>query len=266
MPYHNTFRLVAYGRETGYLKQYLQQGFDPYDYEYELAEYLGDETDVRDDDGDIDFDKLSEWIQNASEDSLDAFREYVAQQSHEYGGSDRPAYQEMEYRRFVKPTWLVHFTDDPDEIAEKGFIYGFGDYRGLALTTHYTDEVRKMGPGYNFAFVLGSRDAHDASSGKYGQHAVVFWGSGVEAYHYGDEENQLIFWGPDIPTDRIFAMHSGDSGWYVEDATGRTILEGKDFEEAAEWVTNNYRMLNQTEDKIRRRQRVTAGSQDIRNL
>ncbi len=188
--------------EQGYLKRYLESGFDPNDYAEELADWLESEEsgDWRDEDGLPDYDKLYEWVDSATAGRIEEFRRHI-EESRLPSSLDRPVYEHMEYSRLVRPTWLVHFTDDPDDIAENGFKYGWDGTEGLGLTTHFTDNVRKRGPGYNFAFVVGSRDARNAASGyfdadpKYGKHAVVFWVGGVEAYHYGDEESQVIFWG-----------------------------------------------------------------------
>jgi len=278
MPYHSIRRLLAYGPEQGHLKRYLESGFDPNDYHWELADWLeegeGDQQ-WHDEDG-PDYEKLYEWTDSAPQARIDEFEAHVKDTPHFDGGPARPVYEHMSFNRLVKPTWLVHFTDDPLDIAENGFKYGWDSTEGLGLTTHFTDTARKRGAGYNFAFVLGSRDARNASSGhrvdgpKYGRHAVVFWAGGVEAYHYGDEENQVIFWGPEVAPDRIFAVwNGGDDGWHVQDASGRVVFgadpdayhedaAAKDFEDAAEWTASNHRMLSRVEEKRRRRRRERA--------
>jgi len=277
MPYHSIRRLLAYGPEQSHLKRYLESGFDPNDYHEDLADWLGDEEpdqQWRDEDGFTD-DKLYEWVDSAPQARIDEFKAYVEELPHISDGPDRPAYEHMAYSRLVRPTWLVHFTDDPLDIAENGFKYGWESTEGLGLTTHFTDAARKRGAGYNFAFVLGSPDARNASSRdgggpKYGGHAVVFWADGVEAYHYGDEENQVIFWGPEVVPDRIFAVwNGGDDGWHVQDASGRVVFgadpdvyhedaAAKDFEDAAEWTVANHRMLSRVEEKRQRRRRERA--------
>ncbi len=296
MPYHSIRKLLAYGPEQGMLHRYLQEGFDPYDYSYELEDWLlehvceecdaGDDPDCEKCKGEMKA-KVGEatggddslaWIDGASDADLARFREHVESRVQRGDmGPDRPAYEHMSFNRLVKPTWLVHFTDDPESIASDGFTHGWDSTEGLGLTTHFSDEARKRGPGFNFAFVLGSRDAKNAarsdwrSSGpKYGKHAVVFWAGGVEAYHYGDEEDQVIFWGLEVGQDRIFAMRNGDDGWWVDDATGRTVFgidqgapyddraEAKGFEETAEWIVSNHRMLSGTDEKADRRRRELA--------
>lgn len=305
MSYHSIRRLLAYGPEQGHLKRYLEEGFDPYDYSHELKQWLeesvcgecgsGDDPDCKECEGGLrakvdemtaDGDDPQAWLGTASESDLVRLRDDLEEQKlHGYMGGpsgrdigpDRPVYEHMSFERLVKPTWLVHFTDDPSEIASEGFKYGWENTEGLGLTTHFTDEARKRGPGFNFAFTLGSRDARIASGSryddgpKYGTHAVVFWAGGVEAFHYGDEESQVIFWGPEVPPSRIFALWNGkDDGWYVRNAVDRVVFgvdpdvlyderaPAKDFEQAAEWAAANHRMLAGTQEGVERVERERA--------
>lgn len=292
MPYHSIRRLLAYGLEQGTLHRYLRQGFDPYDYDYEIGQWLdehaceecgaGDDPDCDKCGGDLKAkvdeaaagDDWSAWIDTASEGDLARFREHMEQGGRLDMGPHRPAYEHMSFNRLVRPTWLIHFTDDPEAIASEGFTHGWDSTTGLGLTTHFTDEARHRGPGYNFAFTVGSRDARNALNSrhgpKYGKHAVVFWAGGVEAYHYGDEEDQVIFWGPEVSPSRIFAVMNGPDDWYVEDAAGRVVFgvdsdapydersPAKEFEDAVAWVVANHRMLSRVEDRRQRRERAKA--------
>jgi len=294
MPYHSAHRLFAYSPEQGMLMRYLREGFDPYDYECLLEDWLqehaceecgsGDDPDCDSCGGklkakaDAAADDPLSWLDGASEGDLERFREYVEQRVGGMDmGADRPAYEHMSFSRLVRPTWLVHFTDDPESIQSDGFQYGWDSTEGLGLTTHFTDNARKRGPGFNFAFVLGSRDAdRAASSGKYGKEAVVFWAGGVEAYHYGDEEDQVIFWGPEVDPSRIFAVrHDDDNDWYVEDASGRVVFgvdryapyderaEAKDFDEAAKWVVGNHRMLSGVRERAEKARRERQRARQV---
>lgn len=295
MPYHSIRRLLAYGPEQGMLKRYLKEGFDPYDYSYELEDWLaeeaceecgaGDDPDCEKCKGELKA-KVEEvtggddslaWIDRASDADIARFREHVENNASRFdAGPAKPAYEHMSFNRLVKPTWLVHFTDDPYAIASEGFTHGWDSTEGLGLTTHFSDEARSRGPGFNFAFTVGSRDARNALNSrgqgpKYGKHAVVFWAGGVEAYHYGDGEDQMIFWGPEVSPSRIFALWNGeDDGWCVRNAVDRVVFgvdpdapyderaAGKDFEEAAEWVVANHRMLSGTQEGVDRVERERA--------
>ncbi len=88
-------------------------------------------------------------------------------------------------------TWLIHFTDaNPQDIINSGFRGR--DLDILALTTHYK-EGSHPGP-YALAFRLSQVSGHGRDFGKYGKNAVLFKAKeAAEAYHYGDEENQVVF-------------------------------------------------------------------------
>ena len=155
-----------------------------------------------------------------------------------------------------RTTWLVHFTDEPDEVCTKGFKFGMADMETLGLTTAYTNKsYKKSSGGYNFAFVADSRYARQAASAKkYGKHAVLFQAAGVEVYHYGDEEAQIIFWGPAVdPRDIIPLKHYPDQEreWVVEpnvhanqsigqDSKSGGLYHSESYVDAVHWVEHNY--------------------------
>ena len=233
-----------------YLRNYLRSGFDPWDYVDYVEDFLNS-NDI-DFDESIDSEEIGEkWIQQASPEDLETFKNYIENRNpNSYIESLEPAYRHLDFRRIQNPGWLVHFTNEPWSIVKEGFIYGHEEYSGLGLTTHKTEEARKKYSGFNFAFDADSRGASDAAgSGKYGKHAVVFWGSGVVAYHWGDEESQVIFWGPSVDRNMIFALYKDSGDWEVVAENGRTMIYGKSFDEAVDWVENNYRMLQQIREK-----------------
>ena len=240
---------ASYSNEIGYLNRYLKEGFDPNDYEFELKTYLENQGQEFDEDLEY-YDIAQEWLGKASKEDLEKFKKWV-QNRPPSDMTDSPAYEAMSYNSFVKPTWLVHFTDDPYSIAREGFKYGHEDTHGLALTTWYTNEARKRHAGYNFAFKVGSRDARIcARQNKYGKHAVVFWGAGVEAYHSGDEEDQIIIWGPSVNTNLIFPVLNEEGSWVVNDwRNDKLLIKDDDFNKVAEWVVNNNQMLQQIRNK-----------------
>lgn len=240
---------ASYSNEIGYLNRYLKEGFDPNDYEFELKTYLENQGQEFDEDLEY-YDIAQEWLGKASKEDLEKFKKWV-QNRPPSDMTDSPAYEAMSYNSFVKPTWLVHFTDDPYSIAKEGFKYGHEDTNGLALTTWYTNEARKRHAGYNFAFKVGSRDARIcARQNKYGKHAVVFWGAGVEAYHSGDEEDQIIIWGPSVNTNLIFPVLNEEGSWVVNDwRNDKLLIKDDDFNKVAEWVVNNNQMLQQIRSK-----------------
>ena len=180
-----------------------------------------------------------------------------------YDPSDAPTSTHLTVQKnqpLHRLTWLVHFTDKPDNIATKGFTIGMSDPDKLGLTTYFhSDSFDKAHGGYNFAFIADSKDAKNASTGhgyqpKYGNHAVMFQNSGIHVYHYADEENQIIFWGPDVKPRDIVVLHNNSGDWevmartfYYKDKTPSfdKVLykggkEGSNFEQCVDWVMNNF--------------------------
>lgn len=118
----------------------------------------------------------------------DIFKLYLEQADTE---ADDPSYRLLRDPKPFPRNWLVHFTDNAEPIAGWGFLRGRSDYTELGLTTWLPPAE---GPGYNFAFAM-----EDASSKgtQYGNEAVIFTAPGVEVWHTGDRERQIVFWGAD---------------------------------------------------------------------
>lgn len=162
--------------------------------------------------------------------------------------SEAPTWAHMDLQKpklLPRDTWLVHFTDKPYDIASQGFTIGMDQMDKLGLTTWYKNEgdYKKHG-GYNFAFVAKGRHAsYAASKGKYGRDAVVFQNSGVHAYHYGDEEEQVIFWGEEVSPKDIIVLVNEHGDWQVKTRhrlrNGETTLFSGDFEACVNWVIQN---------------------------
>jgi hypothetical protein len=143
-------------------------------------------------------------------------------------------------------TWLVHFSDNAYDISREGFMFGMHDVSKLGLTTHYSNKsFEKSGGGYNFAFIANGRYARwAAETGKYGREAVMFQNSGVRAYHFSDEEEQIMFNGADVDPRMIILLRKTGDGWAV--TTRYTIrnrdylYSGGDFTDCVNWVINHY--------------------------
>jgi hypothetical protein len=150
-------------------------------------------------------------------------------------------YLSAEKKLLPRDTWLVHFTDHAGAVVANGFTHGTSDVDALGLTTYTKHEAKSMG-GYNFAFEAGSRHAlWAAQKGKYGKQAVMFMNSGVKAWHSSDEEDQIIFWGPEVDRHSIIRLFNEYGDWSVHDVrTNRPIVTG-DFEKVVDWVMRNTR-------------------------
>ena len=242
---------IAYHNEEHYLRKYLEMEFDPYDYSNDVPDFLEARfIEFEHDEGMENYEIGEKWIEQASEEELTQFKEYILSRS-DLDDGDAPGYIHLSDPKQLKAGWLVHFTDEPWSIEKRGFIYGHEDFRGIGLTTWKSEEGRKKRPGFNFAFRADSRySTWAANKGGYGKHAVVFWSSGIEAYHSGDEEDQVIFWGPSVRKDIIFPIYN-EGDWYIEGEDGRRLIEGREFDFIVDWVIANYRTLQQIKAKVR---------------
>lgn len=148
----------------------------------------------------------------------------------------------MGRRGYMPPDeWLIHFSDDADEIWQTGFKYGQPNMDRLALTSHQHKAQKSTG-GYDFAFVASGRDAATAAkNSKYGRHAVMFKAAGIPIYHYSDEETQVVFWGPSVPpSETVFLSRDGDD-WAVMARRGRRkVLFTGEFRRCVAWVAANH--------------------------
>lgn len=151
-----------------------------------------------------------------------------------------------------RTTWLVHFSNNADDIVLQGFEIGAEDMTDIALTKF--DRGKKY-PGYNFAFIADSRYANRAAaspygrrdgSGKYGEDAVMFMNSGVHFYHYGDEEDQIVFYGPEA-NDFILLKYvdgkynvEGNRNYKGHDYIFSPNEDSNSFEQCVNWVKQNW--------------------------
>lgn len=258
MNWYATYKLSSYDMELAYLRDHLKHGFDPYDFMSQLRDFLQSHGDMKEEWKDLDEEQLiEEWLKVADDKDKSRFRDWITYKNDNdtYSPYYQPAYMHMDFKRISKPGWLVHFTSDPYSIRRHGFLYGhpveYG-YEGLALTTW--KQNRKTGAGFNFAFEAFTKGADiAASSAKYGKHCVIFWSAGVEVYHYGDSEYQVLFWGPSVNKSMIFAIYNGDNGWCAESPAKDFCFDN--FESACSWVVENYRMIQNIRDKSERKRR-----------
>lgn len=165
---------------------------------------------------------------------------------HRHDPTEAPSWAFFEDPRLVRPNvWLIHFTDDARSVRDTGFTRGVEDVERLGLTTHLSD-VEKEGGGFSFAFIANSRDALQAGD-KYGREAVMFRAVGVRAYHTGDDENQVIFWGESVsPASIVALVPVENTNEFCVLTKGRMRDRGRDcafkgqLADAIAWVERNY--------------------------
>lgn len=97
--------------------------------------------------------------------------------------------------------WMMHFTPVPDGIAKDGFMKGEPNFLKLGMNWG----VHSESEGYNYGFLpedaiekYGSLQAARKIWLFGGKGGVVFFKApAIKAYHFGDEIDQAIFWGPE---------------------------------------------------------------------
>ncbi len=162
----------------------------------------------------------------------------------------------MEYEGIYKKNWIIHFTsaENAQYITKDGFTYGTSDVERLGLTTWYKKEAKKYG-GFNFGYNINTykryyRDSGWGNTFKYGDSCIMAMVSGIRVEHYGDQEEQIIFWGKSASS--ILMIYDSDAydsdtygselkgDYYVENyKTGKAIYSG-DFEDVVDWVVKNH--------------------------
>jgi ADP-ribose pyrophosphatase YjhB (NUDIX family) len=249
-------------------KEYLPQQF-PYFFDDFMEEediyfdFERPKNEYVDSNGEIAFDEelegydLIEWVEQNNKELYDKYANYlyakIESNCLDVEDSEYPAWSYFSRDvKLVKNQWLIHFTNEPDDIAINGFKYGVDEIDKLGLTTQLSDFDKKYG-GYNFAYLLSDfnrygKAGHGSRGGeyKYGKEAVIFRASGLEVYHHGDEEPQVIFYGN--TATNIIPINAGqNSKWAVYNRkTGRAIIESDDLEKIAYWVDKNYAQYYKT--------------------
>lgn len=139
-----------------------------------------------------------------------------------------PTYLTVDYERDVEDEWLIHGTNYASDIESGGFTRGVWDYATLSLTTQLVDSV-KTG-GFNFAFYADKFSESDVLA--YGKEAVVFQASGIETWHHGDQQRQIIFLGE--TAHDIHAIQRSSYGDYYA-SLGEEEFVGS-LQECANWI------------------------------
>ena len=182
------------------------------DYAYDIPEFFNNDRDAIMELSDDELDVLEAYKNNqADEEDLLKLLENHPDIKEAFGHFCRSiAYQDNRAARYIydynqdvysNNQWLIHFTPNPGEIALNGFTKGTQDMEELGVT-HGSQRYEE---GYNFAFIADKATNNEAryylGHDGYGNlddnaGAVMFKADGIEAYHGGDCQDQVIFWGP----------------------------------------------------------------------
>jgi hypothetical protein len=187
--------------------------------------------------------QMKKYYDNISDDQYKSFKKWY-DESADVREDEKGAESSMvlvDKNLIKRETWLVHFTNDAIGIQNEGFKYGHPTWKGLHLSVF--SKTRKKQPGYNFAFIADSKDAEIAyRNKKYGNEFVMFQSSGVHAWHAGDDENQVIFYGPDTETKSIVAcVPVKDDEYEIYQPNDKKVnIPSGNFNKISNWVINNY--------------------------
>lgn len=189
--------------------------------------------------------EIIDWLEQHNKPLFDQFANYLYEKI-KYNelnipDQDYPAWSFFSEGKLVKNKWLIHFTNEPWSIAKNGFTHGVSEIEKLGLTTHFGEFEKKYG-GYNFAFraEIYQHYARGRHGYKYGQEAVMFIGSGIEVYHHGDEEPQVIFWGKNAKYIVPITKEYGDVYAVHNIKSGNIIYKHYDLDNVVSWVIRNY--------------------------
>jgi len=204
-----------------YIKEYIEKIY----YRYSEFEDL-----LNDDEFDYEDESLIEMFLNMLEENnlCDHFISIMRDIVDYY---ELPSWCTMDFNRIVKNEWCIHFGSDSESIAKEGFTGGTPEIEHLAYTNA---GVQKSSAGYDFAFLINDRSV---DYNGYGDEAVIFRTSGVEIYHYGDNQNQVIFWGPNVKS--FIPIHQEDGDWVAYGQNGQVLVRCGRPSEIALWATEN---------------------------
>jgi hypothetical protein len=162
--------------------------------------------------------------------------------THFYRRDRGPSWLYMDYPKQIHNEWLIHFSDNANQVSWRGFKHGTCEFENLAYSN--AGEIDGKWEGYDFAYTLydASRYAFDRSRPKYGREAVIFRASGVKLWHHGDQEEQVIFYGPSAK-DIIYLRYDNETGdWYIASRfdPSKVLYHDENIDKVIDWVLYNY--------------------------
>lgn len=204
-----------------YINQYIRKIY----YRYSEFEIL-----LNDGEFDYEDESLVEMFLNMLEEN-NLCGHFVSEMQNIVDYYELPSWCTMDFNRIVKNEWCIHFGSDSESIAKEGFTGGTPEIEHLAYTNA---GAQKSSAGYDFAFLINDRSV---DYNEYGDEAVIFRTSGVEIYHYGDNQNQVVFWGPNVKN--FIPIHQDNGDWVVYGQNGQVLVRCGRPSEIALWATEN---------------------------
>ena len=109
-----------------------------------------------------------------------------------------PLHDAFQHPEIVADQWMIHFTNDGDDVMKHGFTHGvpFGAEDLLPQTKNW--DINEVGNNsYSFAFDVRDSDtytqSHNSGEFGYGTQAIIFKANGIKFWHKYDEEHQIVF-------------------------------------------------------------------------
>jgi len=168
------------------------------------------------------------WEDEYDNDDFDDSNEYEG----EYNWGDE-IYPIMKYKGDLRNHWLLNYTNNADYIANNGFTVANTKISQLPCTTDALHLAKVGDEGYNFAYDAESFDTYVKDIFSYGgfptTNAVLFQASGIEVYHNGDNENQVIFHNKDAKN--IIPIYRENGYWCVKSRLNGKIIHKENFVE-----------------------------------
>jgi len=158
----------------------------------------------------------------------------VIYSSDEYTNQDRTT---LDFNHTVVNGWLVHNSNYAWDIWREGFQYG-DEIGSLAYSNAGSTAGKEYGD-YLFAFPIDEAPRPHFGRLKYGSGSIVFIGTGNEFYHYGDEENQVIFDRRQPKSCFIVDRESESSEYNVYGENEYRPLYHGDYEDCLKWIQKN---------------------------
>lgn len=260
----NYFNMTDEQKKSGLPYEYpwfFKDFLEEYRIEFEIPTHTRITVDGEEPGDEYDDYEIPDWLAQNNKALFDQFADYLFEkiEDHELNVSDAeyPAWSFFSDGKLIKNKWLIHFTNDPWGIAKNGFTRGVSEIEKLGLTTHLGEFDKKYG-GYNFAYraEIYDRYAKGRHGYKYGEEAVMFIGSGIEVYHYGDEEPQVIFFGKNAKYIVPITKEYGDDYAVHNLKSGGIIYKSTDLDDVVSWVMRNYQQyqnrINYEPERVKR--------------
>lgn len=142
--------------------------------------------------------------------------------------------------------WLIHFTNHAHEIINKGFTQGTPNKSKVAYTCWVHSNDKHYKNGYLYGYKINDIP-NDAT--KFGEDAILFQASGIEVYHRGDKEKQVIFHNQDAknliyiqcPDNFPNTYQNKLKDWTVASLiTDEPLYTSDSIEDVIEWILKNF--------------------------